>query len=111
MATIHGFRMLREQSIAELGGTGRLYEHAQSGARLLSVSNSDENKVFGISFRTPPADSSGIAHILAHSVLCGSAKYPVKAATSTTWRMSIWMRCFIPGSMRTSSARRVGTTN
>ena len=49
-----------------------------TGAELLSITNSDENKCFGATFRTPPKDSTGVAHILEHSVLCGSEKYPVK---------------------------------
>ena len=48
------------------------------GAEVLSLANTDENKVFGITFRTTPSDSTGIPHILEHSVLCGSRKYPVK---------------------------------
>ena len=56
-----------------------LYRHKKSGASVLSViAPEDENKVFGITFRTPPSDSTGIPHILEHSVLCGSRKYPVK---------------------------------
>ncbi|MCA9980006.1 MAG: insulinase family protein, partial [Anaerolineales bacterium] len=74
----HGFQLLREEEIDELNTTARLYRHVQSGAELLSLSNSDENKVFGVTFRTPPTDSTGIAHIMEHSVLCGSRKYPVK---------------------------------
>ena len=53
------------------------YKH-HTGAEVLSLINGDENKVFGINFRTPPKDSTGIAHILEYSVLCGSRKYPVK---------------------------------
>jgi Zn-dependent M16 (insulinase) family peptidase len=56
----------------------RFYRHGRTGAELLSLINSDENKVFGVSFATPPSDSTGVAHILEHSVLCGSRKYPVK---------------------------------
>src|SRR6202011_2497595 len=52
--------------------------HRKTGAELLSVINRDENKVFGVTFRTPPEDSTGVAHILEHSVLCGTRKYPVK---------------------------------
>ncbi|MDL2207697.1 insulinase family protein, partial [Desulfovibrio sp. OttesenSCG-928-M16] len=74
----YGFTLERDEEISELTSTARLWRHAQSGAELLSFSNSDENKVFGVSFRTPPADSTGVAHILEHSVLCGSEKYPVK---------------------------------
>ena len=75
---VHGFELLREQVIPELNTTGKLYRHAKTGAELLSLENADENKVFGINFRTPPSDSTGVAHILEHAVLCGSRKYPVK---------------------------------
>jgi len=72
------FTLLQEKRIPEIASTAKLYRHEKSGARLLSVVNSDENKVFGITFRTPPRTSNGIAHIMEHSVLCGSRKYPVK---------------------------------
>src|SRR5215216_3152509 len=78
MTTTHGFELLREQAIPELNSTALLYRHVKTGAELLSLLNDDENKVFGISFRTPPSDSTGVAHILEHSVLCGSRKYPIK---------------------------------
>ncbi len=78
MTTSHGFRLLKEQEIQEYNIKGRLYAHAKTGTELLSLSGDDENKVFGITFRTPPTDSTGVAHILEHSVLCGSRKYPVK---------------------------------
>ena len=74
----HGFQLEREEDIRELGTMARLFRHLKTGAELLSLSNDDDNKVFGITFRTPPSDSTGIAHILEHSVLCGSRKYPVK---------------------------------
>ncbi|MSR82544.1 MAG: peptidase M16 [Candidatus Latescibacteria bacterium] len=73
----HGFTLEREEQIPELNTRFSLYRH-RTGALLLSAVNTDENKVFGINFRTPPADSTGIAHILEHAVLCGSRKYPVK---------------------------------
>jgi presequence protease len=72
------FTLLQEQDIPEIASTAKLYRHDKTGARLLSVLNADENKVFGINFRTPPQSSNGIAHIMEHSVLCGSRKYPVK---------------------------------
>jgi len=72
------FTLLQEQTIPELDATVHYYVHKQTGARLLSVINDDENKVFSINFRTPPKDSTGVAHILEHSVLNGSEKYPVK---------------------------------
>ncbi|HOO89386.1 MAG TPA: insulinase family protein, partial [Syntrophales bacterium] len=74
----YGFELLQERYIGELKTQARLYKHIQTGAELLSMINDDENKVFGITFRTPPQDSTGVAHILEHSVLCGSRKYPVK---------------------------------
>lgn len=74
----HGFTLEREQVIPELAATARIYRHQKTGGRLLSLISPDENKVFGVAFRTPPADSTGLPHILEHSVLCGSRKYPVK---------------------------------
>ncbi|MBL7213338.1 MAG: insulinase family protein, partial [Desulfobacteraceae bacterium] len=78
MTVIHGFRLQWEKEIEELKTTARFYHHQKTGAQLLSLSNDDENKVFGITFQTPPFDSTGLPHILEHSVLCGSKKYPVK---------------------------------
>jgi len=72
------FNLVKEQHIPELNATAQLYTHKRTGARLLSIINDDENKVFGINFRTTPKDSTGVAHILEHSVLGGSEKYPVK---------------------------------
>lgn len=74
----HGFLLVREEKMHEAGGIVRLWKHEVTGAELLSVCNDDENKSFGVSFRTPPKDSTGVAHILEHSVLCGSDRYPVK---------------------------------
>ena len=78
MKTIHGFERITEKHIPELETKAELYRHVKTGAELLSLVNNDENKVFGIIFRTPPSDSTGVAHILEHSVLCGSRKYPLK---------------------------------
>ncbi len=78
MKIIHGFELITEKNIPELETRAKFYQHVKTGAQLLSLINNDENKVFGIIFRTPPTDSSGVAHILEHSVLCGSRKYPVK---------------------------------
>ena len=72
------FELVRDESIAEINSQALLYRHKKTGAEVLSLVNADENKVFGITFKTPPEDSTGIAHILEHSVLCGSRKYPVK---------------------------------
>ena len=78
MSRIHGFELIQERNIPEINTKAKYFKHLKSGAELLSLENDDENKVFGISFRTPPDDSTGLPHILEHSVLCGSRKYPVK---------------------------------
>ena len=78
MTLTHGFELVSERDINEIKSKARLYRHVKTGAQVLSLINQDENKVFGITFRTPPKDSTGVAHILEHSVLCGSRKYPVK---------------------------------
>src|SRR5262245_48340114 len=72
------FELIKETEIAEFKTKARLLRHRGTGAELLSLENDDENKVFGITFRTPPSDSTGIAHIMEHAVLCGSRKYRVK---------------------------------
>ena len=72
------FELIRDEHIAEANSQAQLFRHKKTGAEVLSLVNDDENKVFGITFKTPPDDSTGIAHILEHSVLCGSRKYPVK---------------------------------
>lgn len=74
----HGFKLLEEKNIKEINSIGRVFEHEKSGARLFHLENNDDNKVFSISFRTPPEDSTGSPHILEHSVLCGSRKFPLK---------------------------------
>jgi Zn-dependent M16 (insulinase) family peptidase len=78
MAIVHGFELVEERALPEANATARRYRHVKTGADLLSLVNDDENKVFGVAFRTPPPDSTGLPHILEHSVLCGSRKYPVK---------------------------------
>jgi Zn-dependent M16 (insulinase) family peptidase len=72
------FTLKKEKLIPEINATAKLFIHDKTGAQLMSVTNDDENKVFGITFRTPPKTSNGIAHIMEHSVLCGSRKYPLK---------------------------------
>jgi Zn-dependent M16 (insulinase) family peptidase len=74
----HGFKLLEEQKIEELNSIGKVFYHEKSGARLFSLANDDDNKVFFIGFRTPPEDDTGLPHILEHSVLCGSRKFPTK---------------------------------
>src|SRR5688500_20227873 len=78
MTTEHGFELIEHRSLPELNSEVYRYRHVRTGAELLSLVNEDSNKSFGVGFRTPPEDSTGIAHILEHSVLCGSRKYPSK---------------------------------
>lgn len=78
MTVYHNFELIEERTIPEINTHARFFRHQPTGAELLSLENRDENKVFGITLRTPPADSTGIAHIMEHAVLCGSQKYPVR---------------------------------
>lgn len=73
-----GFELVKEEYVKEYGSNCCLYRHVSTGAELMSVHSSDENKTFGAVFRTPVENSTGIPHILEHSVLCGSRKYPIK---------------------------------
>lgn len=74
----YGFTLKQEKQIDEINSKGRLFYHEKSGAKLIQLENDDDNKVFSVSFRTPPDDSTGLPHILEHSVLCGSRKFPCK---------------------------------
>ena len=76
--TLTAYEMMEKRELADLNSVGYLLKHKKSGARIALVSNDDDNKVFYIGFRTPPADSTGVAHILEHSVLCGSKEFPIK---------------------------------
>ena len=75
---LHGFTVLTREELPEIDGTAYVLSHRKSGARLLYLANDDANKAFSIAFKTPPADDTGVFHILEHSVLCGSDKFPVK---------------------------------
>jgi hypothetical protein len=72
------FRILSAEPVEEIAGTAYVGVHEPTGARLLWLANKDDNKAFSIAFKTPPANDTGVFHILEHSVLCGSEKYPVK---------------------------------
>ena len=75
---IHGFRVTNLSHIQEVDSDAYLMQHEKSGARLLYLANNDDNKVFFISFRTTPDNSKGTPHIMEHSTLCGSRKFPLK---------------------------------
>jgi Zn-dependent M16 (insulinase) family peptidase len=89
MPLIHNFQLLRQVEIAELNTRARLFRHLGTGAELLSLENDDENKVFGLTLRTPPSDSTGLPHIMEHSVLCGSRKYPLKDPFAELYKSSL----------------------
>jgi Zn-dependent M16 (insulinase) family peptidase len=72
------YQVVQKTMIDEYGVQATIYKHTKSGAEVLSIIAPDENKVFGITLRTPPADSTGLPHILEHSVLCGSRKFHSK---------------------------------
>jgi len=76
--TYHGFTLKETWYVQEIESDAYLFEHQKSGAALLYLANKDDNKVFSATFRTPSENSCGTAHILEHSVLCGSEKYPLK---------------------------------
>ena len=72
------YEILEKRTITDLNSEGYILKHKKTGAHVTLLLNDDENKVFYIGFRTPPTDSTGVAHILEHSVLCGSKNFPVK---------------------------------
>ena len=79
VGTAHaGFTVTSVEPLAELSGCAYVMRHDATGARALWLACADVNKAFAISFKTPPADDTGVFHILEHSVLCGSDRYPVK---------------------------------
>jgi Zn-dependent M16 (insulinase) family peptidase len=77
-ASLNGFKCIRIQPIEELNVTAYEFMHQKNGARLIHIYNDDPDNLFSIAFRTPVYDSTGVPHILEHSVLCGSKKFPIK---------------------------------
>ncbi len=72
------YELVKQENLIGIHSAGYLLRHKKSGARVLLVENDDNNKVFSIGFRTPPSDSTGVPHIMEHSVLCGSKNFPAK---------------------------------
>lgn len=75
---VKNYELLKEEYLDELKSDGLIYRHKKSGARVIVLSNEDDNKVFSIGFRTTPSDSTGVPHIIEHTVLCGSKEFPAK---------------------------------
>ena len=78
MTDIKGYTLIEEYDLKDIQSKGYIYRHTKTGARVAVISNDDNNKVFSIGFRTPPKDSTGVAHIVEHTVLCGSRKFKAK---------------------------------
>lgn len=75
---LKGYEVLVQKDVKDLNSEGAILVHKKSGAKVVILSNDDNNKVFYIGFRTTPNNSTGVAHIMEHTVLCGSRKFPVK---------------------------------
>lgn len=75
---ISGYTLQYKEKLDDINSNGYVLIHNKTGAKVVLIENDDDNKTFGIGFKTPPEDSTGVAHILEHSVLCGSEKYPIK---------------------------------
>ncbi len=76
--TLHGFSVERIDALPAINATMIRLTHAATGARFMHLERNDDNHLFGVGFRTPPEDSSGVAHILEHTALCGSERFPVR---------------------------------
>ncbi len=86
---IHGFTLVDSQFIQDANAQVHTFAHKQSGGQVIWVENDDQNRSFGIGFKTPPKDSTGVAHIVEHSVLSGSRKYPAKDPFMTMLKTSM----------------------
>ena len=75
---LSAYERITQEDLTDIHSKGYILRHKKTGARVMLIENEDENKVFNIAFRTPPKDSTGVAHILEHSVLCGSREFPLK---------------------------------
>jgi len=78
LTKLTAYEIIEHRPLPDLKSEGALLKHKKSGARVLLISNDDENKVFNIGFRTPTTNSTGVPHIMEHTVLCGSEKFPTK---------------------------------
>lgn len=78
LSELAAYELKEQKTLEDLNAEGMVFSHKKSGARIAVISNDDENKVFFIGFRTPPENSTGVPHIIEHTVLCGSENYPVK---------------------------------
>ena len=80
LKNIPAYELVMQQDIPDIQSEGYLLRHKKSGARVMVLENQDENKVFNIAFRTTPTDSTGVAHIIEHTVLCGQQKVSLQGS-------------------------------
>ena len=78
LQNLEAYTLIEKTDLADIGSAGYVLKHNKTGARIMLIENEDDNKVFNIAFRTTPEDSTGVPHIIEHTVLCGSEKYPSK---------------------------------
>ena len=78
LSELTAYELISATDIKDINSTGYILKHKKTGARVVVMVSEDDNKVFYIGFRTPPKDSTGVAHIIEHTVLCGSKEFPVK---------------------------------
>ena len=78
LKNLTAYNLVMKKDLTDIGSVGWLLTHNKTGARVMLIENEDDNKVFNIAFRTTPTNSTGVPHIIEHTVLCGSRKYPSK---------------------------------
>ena len=78
LSKLTAYEVIENRMISDVKAEGILLRHKKSGARIAVLSNDDDNKVFSIAFKTLPEDETGVPHIIEHTTLCGSDKFPVK---------------------------------
>ena len=86
----HGFKFVRSEEVKEIHSIAHIFRHAITKTEVIVLGNDDDNKVLMLTFKTPPADNTGITHILEHSVLNGSKKYPVKEPFAELLKSSLY---------------------
>ena len=90
-----GYKLLQTQTYPTRNMKGMLFSHKQTGAKHLHIHSKDENNVFSVTFKTCPQDSRGVAHILEHTALCGSEKYPVRDPFFNMTRLLLLLLFFV----------------
>ena len=91
LTKLNAYTLIKTEDLPDVNGTGYYLRHNKSGARVVWVENEDDNKVFSIAFRTPPTDSTGVAHIIEHTVLCGSERFLFPAGGSQpAWAVMLY---------------------